>query len=232
MNEAIQKRCRRICNGDSGQCFINNKRQLSCLSDMLINNVYGITSVLEFAMEEEHPGSVRENINEALTISRDLINWVKFLQITHDIRHLEPMLNVTTGPNTRSERRYPFPEHYEQYIELTLLADGREMPAKLVNFSRSGLQFRVPLEFTRRDLIEGILRTRHVIGKEVHFKATARYVLVSEDNYITGAKVLEVSDNRDFDFFRSVHEFIQDFIPTPPELRPIGNEGRSVHDTM
>jgi hypothetical protein len=232
MSEGIQERCRRICDGKSAQCFISNKKQLSCLSDMLINNVYSIASILEFAMDEEHPHGMRENISEALSISRDLIDWVKYLQITHDIKQIQPLTKKGTYTNNRAEQRYPFPELYEQYIELTLMTRGTEVKAQLVNFSRNGLQFKAPTGFGLNEFVQGTLSTRHLVGKTVHFKATARYVLVGGEEYVTGAKVLEVSDSKDFDFFRSVHEFIQDFIPVPPELRPIGMEGMYEHESL
>jgi hypothetical protein len=232
MKEGIQQRCRRICDGESAQCFIHNKKQLSCLSDMLINNVYGIASILEYAMDEEFTHGMRENISEALNISRNLIDWVKYLQITHDIRQIQPIHQNKEYVKKRSEQRYPLPELYKQYFDLTLQVQGMEVAAQLVNFSRNGLQFKSQAVLGMNEIVDGTLHTRHLVGKTVHFKATARYVLVSGEEYITGAKVTEVSDSGDFDFFHSVHEFILEFIPLPPELRPIGTEGRYEHKRM
>jgi len=183
-------------------------------------------------MDDEHPDDMRQNITEALGISRNLIDWVKYLQITHDIRQIRPVSQDEVYSENRAEQRFAFPEVYEQYIQLHLQGQDSEIRAQLVNFSRNGLQFKSPAIFGLNELIEGTLRTRHLVGKTVQFKATARYVLQRGEECITGAKVLEVSDSGDFDFFRSVHEFLLDFIPIPPELRPLGLEGRYKHEGL
>ncbi len=208
MSEGLNERCRRICQNSASSCFIHNKDHITCLSDMLINNVCSITSVLELIKNEPVSENSDEYLEEALNISRELVNWVKYLQIAHDITQLKPPFHDDRQSECRGEWRYPLPETYHDYISVDIHLPESIEQAKLVNFSRSGLQVKSPVEFNIRQPFQCTLRTNHVIDKRVTFTALARYILLNGDDYIIGASVTEVSNGPDLDFFRNVYEFI------------------------
>jgi hypothetical protein len=211
MTEGLKDRCSRICKSNGAPCFIQNKNQLTCISDMLINNMLGITSIIEFIRSETDPETVSQYLDEALNISKELVNWVKYLQITHDIKQMKPLFCENGKPEMRQEWRYPMPGIYQEYLSLYLkLSNGQIIPALLMNFSKTGIQFSSPHRFESRVPFDCVLGTSHLVGKEVRFRAKPRYIIPKDDEFIVGAKVIEVSDSGDLDFFRSVHEFISE----------------------
>jgi hypothetical protein len=209
MSEKMKERCKRICGSARSDCFSRNAKQLACLSDLVINSVCAISSVLEMARAEQDREAATDLMDKAMDVTRELVNWVKYLQLTHDIRELGPVVRDNAKLQARREWRYPLPEVYKEYIGLNLAHQGVAMPATLINFSKSGLQFRSPVSLETETLIDLRLFTRHVIDKEVAIRARVKYILVEQGDCMAGARIEEIGNQSDFDFFANVLDFIR-----------------------
>lgn len=212
MSELMLERCKRICNGHAGgKCLINHESQVSCVSDMVINNVLGIASVIEMAKCETDPSIASEYLDEAMGISNELVNWVRYLQLTRDISKVAAMVAAPPqSQNKRREPRYDMPEAFGKYMSMRIVAPGPGVPATIKNFSTSGLQFRYSGPEINADVLDCVLTTNHIaIHKQVSYKCEPRYVSAEADGFLVGANVVEVSDSREFNFFKNVFDFIQ-----------------------
>jgi hypothetical protein len=213
MPEGLPERCRRLCGAEEPACFAANSGQLSCLSDMIVNNAYGISSILEMTKAETRPDVMADNLREALLITKELINWVKYLQMTRDLRQMVRL--SFDRADERRETRYPLPEVFREFIVLEVITHAGTIAAVLSNFSMSGIQFQFPRPVEADTDLECHLRTKHMVGKEVRFTATSKYCKAHDDAFLVGAQIGDVSDASDFDFFRNVFDFIMDVSARP-----------------
>jgi len=217
MSEPMIDRCKRICNGHGGkQCLINHEGQVSCVSDMVINNVLGMASVIEMAKSEPDPAVLAEYLDEALGITNELVNWVRYLQLTRDISKVASIVTMPqTWPDKRREHRFEIPEAHASYLSMRIVSPGTEVQATIKNFSTSGLQFKYMGPQIEADVLDCVLTTNHVaIKKQVAYKCSPRYIKPDAGGFVVGATVIEVSDSRDFNFFRNVFDFIQQSSPS------------------
>ena len=211
--EKITDRCKRICGSDREDCFIAKSKQLECISDMIINKATCILIDLEEAIQELRPYSLDNTIERAVIASNDLVNWVKFLHLAHDLRQLST-LSHEMSLEKRKETRYPLPEIYQEYIQMFAYLKEMIFPVILLNFSRSGVQFRSPQCIEENKSIECVLETAHVVKRKVYFMVRAKYVVKQNGDYIVGGLAEEVSDSTAFDFFNNVYEFIMEIEST------------------
>jgi hypothetical protein len=177
---------------------------------MLINNIVGISSLAEFTKAETQPEAIEQNLDEILHVSRELTNWVKYLQITRDIHLTISAVLPKSQADTRKEIRYTLPSVYQEYMTLALHVDEKAFPATLLNFSSSGMQFRCSERVEENRIITCVLSTEHMVSKNIECKAQVKYVTKDEGGYIAGALIQEASNTSDFDFFVNVFDFIQD----------------------
>lgn len=213
----MKERCRRICGTEDPRCFIGNLKQVECISDMVLNKVSGIMAVIELTLAEEDRQRISENLVRALSSIEELVNWVKFLQISHDLRAMSSLIHpegqVKGGKSARKEMRFPLPEAYHKYIAMEIDISGTFVQVSLVNFSRRGIQFLsgepVPVD-SRKDCR---LCARHGVRKEVTFRLHVRHAKRHQDAYIIGGLTEEISDNTAFDFFESIYELIRNALP-------------------
>lgn len=207
MSESLHERCMRICGKDARSCFINDPGQLACISDMLINKAYSLSSTLEAIKAEGLQESTSKLIDDSLGITAELLNWVKYLQVTRDLQNTIHSTFETADPDNRREMRYPFPEYLNKLITLRARCDREMQEVNLLNFSSGGFQFlcNSPLDTGRS--FEAELRAIQP-DKTLSFGAEVKYVLEQGENFIVGAAIDEVSSSSDLNFFRGVMEFI------------------------
>lgn len=207
MSESLHERCMRLCGKDARSCFINDIGQLACLSDMLINKAYSLSSLLEMIKEDGLPESTSKLIDDSLGITAELVNWVKYLQVTRNLRHTINCSLENADPEHRREIRYPFPEYLNKRIILRAMCDREMQEVNLLNFSPGGLQFvcNHPLKPGRS--FEAKLRAVQ-LDKTLGFRAVVKYVMEQGENFIVGAAIEEASNSLDFNFFMGVMEFI------------------------
>lgn len=210
----MQKRCAKICGDDPEHCFINNKKQIECIADMVTNKVFTIALLLDLAKKEDAKDVLQEYINQALSASSKLLNWIKYLQIIRDIKMLVP-LSENDMAELRKEERYPFPEGYQQHINLVIHKGDFSTAGVLLDFSPHGLRFRSRQPLDKNFSYLCTLSTVHSVKKSVSFEIIIKHCEASNDTFTVGASIGEIRDALAFDFFESVLEFIRDSLPKP-----------------
>jgi hypothetical protein len=169
---------------------------------MIVNSACGISSLIETTKAETRPDIMSENLKEALLITKELVNRVKYLQITHDLRQMVRL--SFDRADERRETRYPLPAGFQEFILLEVTAGAMTVPVVLTDFSMSGIQFQSPQPMERDSNLECFLRTGHMVGKEVRFITSVRYCKGHDDAFLAGAEIGEVSDASDFDFIKDI----------------------------
>lgn len=140
MIDRMIDRCQRICGSAEGTCFVNNRDQLKCIADMVINKTAGITMTLDFLMMESDPQMLKEGIHDSIRAANELANWIKYMQLVQDLRQMSSLVLDSDQREKRKEIRYPVPERFES-LKVRVVFDGAESEGKLENFSSSGLRF-------------------------------------------------------------------------------------------
>ncbi|MCL4476778.1 MAG: PilZ domain-containing protein [Nitrospirae bacterium] len=214
----MHERCRRICGDDKERCFIGNKKQIDCIADMVINKVFGISSIIEISMGESAPEKIRENLSHAVRTMDELILWVKFLQIAHDLRELSSLSYESGVHEKRRELRFPLPGIHQKYILMKVKIADSFVPVVIKNFSPHGIQFTCPEPLVPDTVRDCILLSTHGIKKEVSFKVKVRYCTKQGPAFVVGVQTEDISDKVSFNFFKSVHDFIMQ-IPTKESLQ-------------
>ncbi|MGD0887375.1 MAG: PilZ domain-containing protein [Thermodesulfovibrionales bacterium] len=208
MAARLSERCRRICGTMSEDCFIKNQNQILCLSDMVINKISGILVIVESAAEKNQRDESRQFFDEALRNMRELLNWVKFLQVAHDLRVPSLLAYETNVPEKRKQTRYPLPEVYHKYIVMKINISGSFVSVLLTNFSQGGMQFKSPEPLDIDAIKECLLHTTHMAEKEAFFTVRIKYCANHNGEYLIGAEIEEISDSITFDFFNNVYDFM------------------------
>lgn len=207
MVDKIVDRCKIICGGATENCLIDNTRHLDCIADMVINKTSVISLLLGRALKES-PDEAARNIHNAMTSSNELSNWVKYLQITRDLKHLNA-LHCDPGPSDgRKVTRYPLPRIYEKYISMKVKRSGRNIPVSIIDFCQRGTQFQSPEPFEPGTATECTLTSTLSMNKEVRFMMTIKFCRLRDGGYRVGAHIAEVDDNSEFNFFNNIYDFI------------------------
>lgn len=76
----ISERCQRLCEQDK-DCFANNRKQITCISDMVINKMWPVKELIEFAKAENQCELLVEPLSMASDSINELIAWIKFLHL-------------------------------------------------------------------------------------------------------------------------------------------------------
>lgn len=83
--EMLSDRCSRICGDFRGNCFRDNKDQLTCISDMVINKASGIMAIIDTARDSNQCETMEEILQLAERDVNELISWVKDLNAQKNI---------------------------------------------------------------------------------------------------------------------------------------------------
>jgi hypothetical protein len=212
MAETMRDRCIRICGSPAGDCFVSNRKQLECIADMVINKVFAVSSVIDLSMEEDRINIIKDNLSSALKSSNELISWIKYLQMTHDLNSLSLLLRETAGPDKRTETRFPLPVLFRDYIILQVEHDGLYRDVNIVDFSSQGLSFSSPEPIEDNSVLECLLTSHFDTDKAVSFYIKTKHCNRRNGDYIVGAKIEDFSDSSTFDFFRNVYDFMIDVV--------------------
>lgn len=205
----MNNRCQRICGNSEKNCFISNRNQLMCISDMILNKVAVTSMLLESVIQGNSESNGSKEAEVALKSLDELTGWIKFLQMAHDLRETIGIFNENRIAEKRKEMRYPLPEIYQKYIGLSIHVHGSVISVQLLNFSQSGMQFKSPEDLAVGSVIEGIFFTeRHPIKKGVSFIAVVRHCSKLDEGFNVGVQITAVQDDSTLDFFMDVHDFI------------------------
>lgn len=180
---------------------------------MVLNKVSGILGVVELTLEENKSEKVARNLEKAAESIHELVNWVKFLQIAHDLRMISLQSEKTVAHENRKDTRYPLPEIYRKYLAMKINIAGSFEEVIIKNISRQGVQFSSPGQLDINSVIDCVLYSTLIIERKVCFRVKIKYCARKDGELITGAKIEEMPDNIDFDFFNNVFEFIKESLP-------------------
>ena len=200
------ERCHRICGGLDG-CFINNKKQIECLSDILINKAFGTAEILEQVLKESNDTKLTASIREALRGPYEIINWIKYIQVAHDIK-FSPILKGTDFKEKRKEIRYPLPEVFQQYINLYIEYDKLMLNGQITNISQQGLQFITSVYIEPGTICNLKITSSKMVNRNLFLKVKIAYCIKKDKNYISGASIIELPDGSSFNFFKYVIDLL------------------------
>lgn len=209
MSGFLKDRCSMICGERGSDCITTNNKQVRCVADMVVNQAYGILSVVDMYKSEKDKNTAAGYLEEVRTISNELINWAKYLQVTHDIRKAVQQKQHWKG-NSRGEARYPFPEEFREYISLRVDGPIDPTEATIVNFSQSGLRFMYKGAEPQDCLLACTLTSNERIGKSVSLVCEVKYFADHDGEMLIGAEIVEISDSPDFNFFMSVLDMMSE----------------------
>lgn len=207
MGDKIVDRCKVICGGVNESCIIDNIRHLDCIADMVINKTSGISILLGRALRES-PDEAAQKIHNAMTISNELANWVKYLQMTRNLKHLNALHLAVGISHRRKVARYQLPKIYEKYILTKVHLLDRSVPVGIIDFCQRGVRFQSPEPFKTGAAVECTVMIMHNINKKVHFRIVIKYCCASGNGYLIGAHIDKVGDNSEFNFFNNIYDFI------------------------
>ena len=77
--DGFKERCQQICS-DIDLCFIGNNKQITCISDMVINKVCAVKVIVDRLREDNHCKETAKFLDMAYEDVDDLINWVRYLE--------------------------------------------------------------------------------------------------------------------------------------------------------
>ncbi len=221
MENLLVERCKRICGSATSECIIDNRKQMACITDMVINKTFGIALTLNHALGKDDVNDVKRFVRMALDNSHELANWVNYLQMAKDLREI--FFIERESNEKRREIRYPLPDDYRKYITITTEINGSMLTMELINFSKRGFQALSPALLKEGTVHTFTLITEHSMKKHLTLNATIRYCGAEKDNgYLIGAEIEKVSDSPDFNFFNNVFGFIEELWLTgepPPSER-------------
>ncbi|MCX7794065.1 MAG: PilZ domain-containing protein [Thermodesulfovibrionales bacterium] len=195
-------RCLRICGGFDS-CFIQTKKHIECLSDILINKAFGTSEILEQILKECNEPRMVSLLQEALRSTYEIMNWVKYLQIASDLKFTSEISKVSSNEKRR-HLRYPVPEVIRRYINLTIDAEGKMIEGIITNISQQGLQFIIKEPLKPGKIYSLKISTIRTASKELILKIKVVYCKRNGVNFISGAFVAEMPDELSFNFFKNV----------------------------
>ncbi len=209
----MENRCLTICGSERKRCFIRNSKQINCIADMILNKVSGILGIIELTLEENRNEKVAGNLQKATESIHELVNWVKFLQIAHDLRKISLQSEGAGSHDKRREIRYPFPDIYRKYLTMRVKIADAFREVVIINFSSHGVQFSLSEPLEVNAVIDCVLFMRHTIEKKVFFRARVRYSSGEHEGFVTGVEIEEMPEHLNFDFFDNMFEFIKTTMP-------------------
>ncbi|HHN64461.1 MAG TPA: PilZ domain-containing protein [Nitrospirae bacterium] len=213
------ERCRKICGESPDSCVIESKEQVICIADMVLNKIMGLQGLLDFALEESEVEKIREHLGNAKKLLDDLVEWVRFIQIAHDLKTIYD-LSVETKTNERRRfRRYPLPGGYQDLLEITLSGSDAVTRARVINFSKKGMLFISPLPLVVGSVVEGRISIPQVPAdrQEYAFMAKVVHCRSVDEGYRVGVELQRFAGADEVDCFKVVYNLIVHYLIHNPQ---------------
>jgi hypothetical protein len=208
MSSGTIERCKKLCGGLAESCIIDNPHQLKCIADIVVNKSFIISLLISDIQARYFQNEQVQEIEELMSVTNELSNWIKYLQLTSDLKNLYSLMSDTAQAEKRKELRFPLPQASHKYLSMHILLPEGPLPVTIMNFSQSGIQFRSPSPIGINDIHEYTIQTYHIISKETRFKAQIKYLAREKEGFIAGAHIEEIEDRQTFNFFNDIYDFI------------------------
>lgn len=206
--ERMVDRCLRMCGEVRTDCYVSSRRQMNCLSDLIINKTAGMTMALTASLEMGDCKFMEETVRESLTNANELSNWIKYMQAIPDLQAVGEMVLDADTADKRTEIRYPMPE--AKVGQLRVLLEGSS-EASLLNFSQSGLRLLSPVPMRQGDMLDCKLTADVEILHTAPFRATVINSFQSPGGlHSCGLLVKELGGSKAFNFFNMAHQILID----------------------
>ncbi|MDA8099889.1 MAG: PilZ domain-containing protein [Nitrospiraceae bacterium] len=108
----------------------------------------------------------------------------------------------------RKEQRHEIPDPCRKYLTFTVKQEAESVAAVIGNFSRNGILFESPRQFTAGDRTECCLRLNKADPREITFGIEVKYCYDNKGTFITGALVHSISKDKWFDAFEQLFDMI------------------------
>ena len=202
----MSDRCKRICGTHEGGCYVDNKSQLNCIADLVINKSSNISMGLGVALSREMDDTAREMVLDSIANANELSNWIKYLQVAGNMSALSSLVLDTDSQEKRSEMRYPLPESQRGNIEIELSQPHGKCAGPIVDFSQSGLRVACKSELAPSTQLVCTLRGK---SNSVVFSGTVQYCNpVGAPEYLIGIRITQVRGKEGFNFFNEVYQIL------------------------
>jgi len=205
----MYERCRRLCGEDRENCFISNKKQLLCLTDMVINKITGISALFQILREEIEDRKALELLERANGEMQALVDWVRFLEIAGDLREFLKARPELREPERRREPRFPVTQTLKEMIRLEVEIDGMFRTVDILNLSNRGILFRSHQPMESGTVLKARLVFVRTPLRERAFHLHVRHSRPQSGAFITGCEV-SPEETESFGIFRSIYEYIED----------------------
>ncbi len=193
--------------------FYNNKNPIICIADIVINKISCIKDVLILALKENKNDALSKDLNLASKNIDDLIDWVKYLKITHDLQDLNYMYDESDRmQERRKENRYLLPEIYQKHLNMKVKLSDAFVPVSLIDYSTNGIKFRSQFSFDIDSIKEGIVSLSETDSKIILFKVKIRHCKEHNGMFITGGQIEEIADDISIELFKKIHSYIMGIV--------------------
>ncbi len=108
----------------------------------------------------------------------------------------------------RKEARHEIPDPCRKYLTFTVMHAKEPVTAVIGNFSRNGILFESPRQFSAGERTECSLRLKNENPREITFGIEVRYCYENKGSFITGAHVHSISQEKWFDAFEQLFDII------------------------
>jgi len=205
----MHERCKRLCGEERENCFISNKKQILCLTDMVINKITGISALLQIIREEINDVKTLALLERADREMQALVDWIRFLEVAGDLREFLKAQPELRDPERRREPRFPVTKTLREMIRLDVEMNGVCRTVDIINMSNRGLLFSSSQPAESGSVLNARLVFVRTPLRERSFHLHVIYSHPRAGVYLTGCEV-SPEEKELFDIFKSVYEYIED----------------------
>jgi len=198
--ERMKDRCSKFCGDKDTECFAHSKRQLNCLADIIVNKAGSISMLMGHTLEEGVDETSADVVEIAYSGMNELTNWIQYLMIVGDMRQVQDLVLGAKLNKNRSEIRYPVPIADKESIKMQCNSMDSG-PMAILNFSQTGTRFVSSCPFAEDETYEFTLLNADDAARGTSFKARVMHCVEVSGEYQIGAKVIECSGSKVFNFF-------------------------------
>jgi len=205
---ALIDRCERLCGSGPDGCFVENRKQLNCIADMVVNKIAGVREILRTSRDDAPNEEARQVLELAVRSLEELVEWVEYLHVVQDLKTLRKL--GRTPDSRRREDRYPLPETFRDYVLMRVEGPGGIERVQLLDFSRRGVRFKTGVLLKAGDRYPCFLSIPPNMMGDVTFRVAVRHVEKQADENIVGASVEDVGDEKGFAVFKKLFDYLID----------------------
>ena len=205
LNEHLD-RCERMCGQEKERCFIQNRNQVRCIADMVVNKAMGVREPIEIAGQQESIENMRLTLRRAANSLQSLMDWVRYLHVVQDLRELR--YYDANGTNRRRDERFCVPAAYQKHVRMDIYHQSDVETVSVLDFSRHGMRFQGIMPISKGAFVDCRFSAASGLALESGFKLKVVHCQPLGDSLIVGAEITEVENEGIFQVYRKLYDFI------------------------